>query len=95
MGRFGTVSKPPLYVMISQIYLRTPLERFGAVKKTIEILKQHVVVESANDETLLLCFFLFDLFFLCDAIVSWVKIYSARSLVRVFESEDAHRLTLG
>jgi len=53
MGRFGTVSKPPLYVMISQIYLRTPLERFGAVKKTIEILKQHVV-ESANDGTLVL-----------------------------------------
>lgn len=52
MGRFGTVSKPPLYVMISQIYLRTPLERFGAVKKTIEILKQHVV-ENANDGTLL------------------------------------------
>jgi len=42
----------------------------------------------------LFCFFLFDNF-LCDAIVSWVKIYSARSLVRVFESEDAHRLTLG
>ena len=80
---------PPLYVMISKIYLRTPLERFGAVKKTIEILKQRAVEDGSGTRFLFVCFFL------CDAIASWVKIYSARSLVRVFESEDAHRVTLG